>query len=85
LITLIFKPKTKTESTAQNPGEFLTFLKKDGEPDETILHGVTLLATGGSQAPLKAATDNPQQKELTQKEFEVGFKTIKLILKNWKL
>ncbi|MCD4719295.1 MAG: response regulator [Desulfobacula sp.] len=62
--------KTKIESTAQHPGEFVTFLKKDDEPKDpgkTILHGVTILATGGSQAPLTADTDNPQQKELTQK------------------
>jgi len=63
---------TKTESTGQNPGEFVTFLKKEDEPDETILHGVTILATGGSQAPLMADTDDPQQKELTQKEFEIA-------------
>lgn len=70
--------KTKTESTAQNPGEFLTFLKKDGEPDETILHGVTLLATGGSQAPLMKDNEDPQQKELTQKEFEMGVQDHKI-------
>ena len=70
--------KTKTESTAQNPGEFLTFLKKDGEPDETILHGVTILATGGSQAPLMKDNEDPQQKELTQKEFEMGVQDHKI-------
>jgi len=67
--------KTKTESTGNHPGEFVTFLKKVDEPEDpgkTILHGVTILATGGSQAPLKADTDNQQQKELTQKEFEIA-------------
>ncbi|WP_299978643.1 response regulator [Desulfobacula sp.] len=73
--------KTKTESTGQHPGEFSTLLKKEDEPKdpgETILHGVTILATGGGQAPLEVDADDPQQKELTQKEFEMGVQDQKI-------
>ncbi|MBU8909922.1 MAG: response regulator [Desulfobacterales bacterium] len=65
--------KTSIESAASHPGEIATLLKKEGETNdlgETILHGVTILATGGSQAPLEPDVDD-SLKILTQKEFEI--------------
>jgi len=76
--------KTRIISAAQRPGEFATCFKKHdrtGEPeesDETILHGVTILATGGSQAPLDLNVDDPLKKVLTQKEFEIAVKDQKI-------
>jgi len=67
--------KTKIESVTHHPGEFVTFLKKEDEPDEpgeTLRHGVTLLATGGSQAPLELGGNDASKKVVTQKEFEIA-------------
>jgi len=74
--------KTRVESVFKSPGEFATVLIKDDEQKQTIFHGVTILATGGNQAPLKSdrkelnkeelnKEDLPQI-ELTQKEFEIA-------------
>ncbi|MCP4721653.1 MAG: CoB--CoM heterodisulfide reductase iron-sulfur subunit A family protein, partial [Desulfobacteraceae bacterium] len=62
---------TRVEGTARRPGEFASVLIKD-EEKETVFHGVTILATGGSQAPIKLNGKDPQQNELTQKEFEIA-------------
>jgi len=49
-------------------------LKEDepDEPGETLRHGVTLLATGGSQAPLELGGNDASKKVVTQKEFEIA-------------
>ena len=66
--------KTRVETSQKNPGKFVTRLKKEDAPEETILHGVTILATGGSQAPLVLNGEAPVKKEFTQKEFEIAVK-----------
>ena len=66
------RKKTRVKNVAQHPGEFVTILKKDEGEEETILHGVIVLATGGSQAPLEPGRDDLHPNELTQKEFEIA-------------
>ncbi|CCK79951.1 response regulator [Desulfobacula toluolica] len=53
-------------------GEFSTVLNKDDDRSETIFHGVTILATGGNQAPLDLMSNDPSKNVLTQKEFEIA-------------
>jgi len=66
------------ETSENRPGEFVTVLNKEDEEKETILHGVTILATGGSQAPLELDEDDGQSKELTQKDFETAVQDHKI-------
>ncbi len=70
--------RTRAAVAKRRPGEFATVLKKDDDRRETILHGVTILATGGSQAPLEPDADDPLQNELTQKEFEIAVQNHKI-------
>jgi heterodisulfide reductase subunit A len=53
------------------PGEFASVVKTQDAPEQTIFHGVTILATGASQAPLDRADDTGQIM-VTQKDFETG-------------
>jgi heterodisulfide reductase subunit A2 len=64
--------QTRVESVARAPGEFTTVLKTLENFPETVYHGVTILATGGSQAPLALNGKESQGTELTQKEFEIA-------------
>jgi len=78
---IMIHKKRRVKSVTQYPGEFVTLFKKDddpNEPGETIHHGVTILATGGSQAPLEPDADDPRQNELTQKEFEIALQDHKI-------
>jgi heterodisulfide reductase subunit A len=70
LITL--HTRTRVESVASVPGEFATVLNTMENLPKTVHHGVTLLATGGSQAPLALNGNDVPHIELTQKEFEIG-------------
>lgn len=64
--------QTRAACARQRPGEFTTVLEKENNRQETILHGVTVLATGGSQAPLDTGMEDQRQNEMTQKNFEIG-------------
>jgi heterodisulfide reductase subunit A len=70
LVTL--HTQTRVESVAKRPGEFATVLKTLENLPKTIQHGVTILATGGSQAPLELNGNDSQKIELTQKGFEIA-------------
>lgn len=63
---------TSVETAERSPGEFATRLKKEGAAAETIFHGVTILATGGNQAPLGTDAADSGQTMLTQKAFEMA-------------
>nr|MDA3789201.1 response regulator [Desulfobacula sp.] len=63
--------KAGVETSEKRPGEFATIIKKEEESQETIFHGVTILATGGSQAKLELSEDAEHSRELTQKDFEM--------------
>ncbi len=54
------------------PGEFASVVKTGDQPEQTIFHGVTILATGASQASLDSAGDGAGQIMVTQKDFETG-------------
>ena len=78
---IMIHKKTKVKSVVQRPGEFATLLEKDKESkesSETIFHGVTILATGGSQVPLALTVDDPIKKVVTQKEFEIAVQDQKI-------
>ncbi|WP_300461543.1 response regulator [Desulfobacula sp.] len=64
--------QTRVASTAQRPGEFATVLQHEDKGHQTLLHGVTILATGGNQAPLEPAVGDSQYNVFTQKEFEMA-------------
>ena len=70
LVTL--HTQTRVESVAKRPGEFATVLKTLENLSKTVQHGVTILATGGSQAPLELNGNDSQKIELTQKGFEIA-------------
>lgn len=75
--------RTNVDGSAVNDsggmaGEFATVLNKDDDRRETIFHGVTILATGGNQAPLELTFDDPSKKVLTQKEFEIAVQDRKI-------
>ena len=70
LVTL--HTQTRVESVAKRPGEFATVLKTLENLPKTVQHGVTILATGGSQAPLELNGNDSQKIELTQKGFEIA-------------
>jgi heterodisulfide reductase subunit A len=70
LVTL--HTQTRVESVAKRPGEFATVLKPQENLPKTVQHGVTILATGGSQAPLELNGNDSQKIELTQKGFEIA-------------
>ncbi len=70
--------KAGIETSEANPGEFVTTIKKEDEALETIFHGVTILATGGSQAKLELNGDDPKKLQLTQKEFEMAVQENKI-------
>jgi len=69
-ITVYKKARVKTSEN--RPGEFATVLTEENEPTKIIYHGVTILATGGSQVPLELNQDAGQSKEMTQKDFEIA-------------
>jgi len=62
----------RVDTSENRPGEFATILTKENDPTQTIFHGVTILATGGSQAPLELEKKNDNSRELTQKAFETA-------------
>ncbi|WP_457552769.1 response regulator [Desulfobacula sp.] len=70
--------KARVETSENRPGEFFTILNKENEDPETIFHGVTVLATGGSQAPLELNPDKGYSGELTQKDFEIAVQDHKI-------
>ncbi len=64
--------QTRVESVARRPGEFATVLKTLENLSKTVYHGVTILATGGSQAPLELNGSDSHKIQLTQKGFEIA-------------
>jgi len=70
--------KAEIERSENRPGELVTVLNKGNEQYETISHGVTILATGGSQAPLVSGEDDGHSMELTQKDFEMAVQDKKI-------
>jgi heterodisulfide reductase subunit A len=72
---IMIHPKTQIETSENRPGEFATVLIKENEDPQTVYHGVTILATGGSQAPLELSGEENPLGEMTQKAFETGVQT----------
>lgn len=65
--------KGASVKTSENrPGEFATVLAKGNGQTQLIFHGVTILATGGSQAKLELEKENDNPREMTQKAFETA-------------
>jgi len=64
--------KARVETSENRPGEFATVLTKENDQTQNIFHGVTILATGGSQAKLELEKAEDHPRELTQKEFEIA-------------
>ena len=63
---------TQVETAVQQPGKCTSVLTIDDESKETLVHGVTILATGGNQAPLTTDPDDVPNRVFTQKAFEMA-------------
>jgi heterodisulfide reductase subunit A2 len=63
---------TMVKTTTKSPGQFVTLLEKEDGIQEKIVHGVTILATGGHAAPLELNSEEARGKEFNQKEFEIA-------------
>jgi heterodisulfide reductase subunit A len=70
LVTL--HTRTQVKSVVRRPGKFATVLTTQDNLPTTVRHGVTILATGGSQAPLELNGNDSGTIELTQKGFELA-------------
>lgn len=76
--------KTEINHAEQQPGKFTTVLKKEDESQKTIIHGVTVIATGGTQSPLEPVSDDLGHKVFTQKEFGMAIQTHEIDPENLK-
>jgi heterodisulfide reductase subunit A len=63
---------TMVKATTNSPGQFVTVLKKSDGTEQAIVHGVTILATGGHAAPLAVKGEDTLGKEFNQNEFEIA-------------
>jgi heterodisulfide reductase subunit A len=71
-------PKIRVYSTAKlihshgRAGHYLTTIERGDGVGETLIHGVTVLATGGREAATKAYCYGQSEAIITQRQLEVG-------------
>jgi heterodisulfide reductase subunit A len=64
--------KAKVIHSHGRPGHFLTTIERGDGAGETLIHGVTVLATGGREAATKAYCCGQSEAIITQRQLEMG-------------